>query len=190
MGGMNTVICKNDRCPEIVPEGRSTGRPKEYCTERCRRRYNARLYYKRATSGIPFAGLQSLTSMGYPFITRRKSQTTKEARKRLQEHGENCKKAGEWCPAKLHDAYNRKKLCLVRAVFTDDWLELMYAEEGKVHEREMTTPDGMWIDDYNEMMKKSGFDIESANDAQVREFKKEAMSTMRGTNRPIPEFPS
>lgn len=184
VGGLNKVICKNDRCPELVPEGKNSGRPKEFCNERCRRRYNARLYYKRATSGVPFAGLKGVTSMGYPVITRRKPLTAREAEKRVKVHGENCAKKGEWCQAKLHDAYNTKKLCLVRAVFTDDWLELMYEEEGRERKRDMTTEDGMWIDDYNEMMRKSGL----SEPIQIDDSSSPLAMPERG--KVIPEFPS
>jgi len=146
-----TIVCKNDKCSEIVPPSKNTGREREFCNERCRKRYNQRLHYKRQTTGIGFVGLRSVTGEGYPVVNRRKSLTAKDAEKRVKEHGENCKAPGEWCLARLHDAYNTKKLCLVRAVFTDDWLELMYGEEGKVHEREMTTDEGMWLDDFKAM---------------------------------------
>ena len=146
-----TIVCKNDKCFEIVPPSKNAGREREFCNERCRKRYNQRLHYRRATEGIGFVGLRGVTGEGYPVVNRRKPLKAKDAEARVKQHGESCMAPGQWCQAKLHDAYNTKKLCLVRAVFTDDWLELMYAAEGKVHEREMTTEGGMWIDDFKKM---------------------------------------
>ncbi len=191
---MNNVFCKNDRCHKLVPEGKNSGRPKEYCNERCRRKYNARLYYKRAVSGLPQPGLKSTTEFDYPIVTRRIPQTAKEAEKKVKEHGENCGKTGEWCQAKLHDAYNKKKLCLVRAVFTDDWLVLMYEEEGKTHEREMTTKNGMWIDDWKATVEKSGqpdpFETRGMQNEKDAEEFAVAGGTRIDTSKAIPEFPS
>lgn len=152
---MTTIICKNDKCAKVIPVGKNTGRPREFCEERCRNRYNSRLNYQRQTKGSNFIGLRSVTDQGYPKVNRKPSPNTKAAEKRVKEHGENCIGSGEWCMAKLHDAYNRKKLCLVRAVFTDDWLQLMYADTEPDREREMTTEDGMWIDDYKDILAKS-----------------------------------
>lgn len=150
------LICKNDRCFEVVPAVANAGRPREFCTEKCRKRYNARLNYQRATKGSSFAGLRGIIGGGYPKVNRRMSATAKDAERRVKEHGDNCGGDGVMCKAKLSDAYNRKKFCLVRAVFTDDWLELMYKEDGMVHERDMTTSEGMWQDDFRAMMEENG----------------------------------
>lgn len=148
---MNTIICKNDLCSKVVPVSKNSGREREFCEERCRNRYNQRLNYKRQTKGSTFVGLRSVTA-GYPKVNRKPSPNTKAAERRVKEHGENCAGPGIWCEAKLHDAYNRNKLCLVRAVFTDDWLTLMYADTEPDRPREMTTEDGMWIDDFKKLL--------------------------------------
>lgn len=195
MEDMNTVICKNDRCHRVVPPSKNSGRMREFCEEVCRKRYNARLTYQRQTSGNDFRGLRGFTPEGYPKINRKIAKNAMFAERRVKEHGENCKKTGEWCEAKLHDAYNRKKFCLVRAVFTDDWLELMYGEEGKVHEREMTTEDGMWIDDYKALLKATGLEVGKPEEIHaqraVNELKRfAAVGGMKSlSNKPIPEFP-
>lgn len=150
------IICKNDRCFEVVPPSKNLGRPREFHNELCRKRYNARLHYQRQTDGASFTGLRTVTDLGYPKVTRIMSKTATDAERRLKEHGENCTGPGQYCQAKLRDAYNRKKLCLVRAVFTEDWLQVLYAEENKPYTREMTTEDGMWKDDYQEVLAKLG----------------------------------
>ena len=165
---MTTVICKNDLCASIVPPSKNSGRPRRFCTEKCRNRYNQRLNYKRQTKGGGFVGLRSVTE-GYPKVNRKMSPNLKAAERRVKEHGENCTGDGQWCQAKLHDAYNTKKLCLVRAVFTDDWLTLMYADTQPDRKREMTTEDGMWIDDFRALLEKSG--IEENDVKTVEELK-------------------
>lgn len=155
---MLRVICKNDKCFNVVPPSKGSGRPREYCTERCRKRYNAALHYQRATKGSAFLGLRTVNDLGYPQVKRIKCKTAADAEKRVKEHGENCAGPGVYCQAKMYDAYNTKKLCLVRAVFSDDWVELMYAADGIVRERDMTTEDGMWKDDFKEMLEKQGID--------------------------------
>ena len=152
---MTSIICKNDKCARVIPPSKNAGRPREFCEEKCRNRYNSRLNYQRQTKGSDFTGLKSVTSDGYPKVNRKPSPNTKAAEKRVKEHGENCIGPGEWCMAKLHDAYNTKKLCLVRAVFTDDWLQLMYADTEPDRPRDMTTEDGMWIDDYKTILAKN-----------------------------------
>lgn len=185
------LICKNDRCPKVVPPSKNSGRAREFCEETCRKKYNARLTYQRQTSGKTFIGLRSVTKEGYPQVNRKKSLTAASAQKRVKEHGENCGKPGQYCQAKLHDAYNTKKLCLVRAVYTDDWLELMYGEEGKEHPREMTTEEGMWIDDYNAVLKAKG--VEEGKEPDVVHYQRLDEENRRfnvaGGQRSIPEFP-
>ena len=39
----------------------------------------------------------------------------------------------------------------------------MYSAEGKVREREMTTDEGMWIDDFKDMLDKAGHTTESVD---------------------------
>lgn len=184
-----TIICKNDRCFEVVPASKGSGRKREFCNEKCRKRHNQRLAYKRATTGRSFMGLRGLTTEGYPQVHRKKSLTTATAEARVKEHGENCGASGEWCPAKLRDAYNTKKLCLVRAVFTDDWLELMYSAEGKVREREMTTDEGMWIDDFKAMLEKAGHTTESIDLIKTKRIADEHEAFDRaGGGRTLEEF--
>ncbi len=187
-----TLICKNTTCYKVVPSSKNTGRPREFCEEACRKRYNASLYYRRQTSGKTFKGLKSVTEEGYPKVNRKKCLTAASAEKRVKEHGENCGGSGKYCQAKLHDAYNTKKMCLVRAVFTDDWLELMYEEEGKEHPREMTTKDGMWIDDHKAMLMKKGIGEGKTPDAihAQRLVDENLRFSLAGGNRKIPEFPA
>ena len=184
-----TLICKNDACHQVVPASKNSGRPRLFCEEVCRKRYNASLYYRRQTSGKVFKGLRSVTDDGYPQVNRQKSLDAKAAEKRVKEHGENCGGSGKYCQAKLHDAYNTKKLCLVRAVFTDDWLQLMYGEEGKEHPREMTTEDGMWIDDYEALMKARGVEEEPNIIHEQRAMEESRRFSVAGGTRTIPEFP-
>lgn len=167
------LICKNDRCYQVVPGAANQGRPKEFCEEKCRKRYNARLSYQRATKGSSFTGLRMVIGSGYPKVTRKVSATAADAEKRVKEHGENCTGPGIMCQAKLKDAYNRNKFCLVRAVFTDDWLVLMYGEDGMPHEREMTTEEGMWKDDFNTMMEETGLTGEEAVHREEKKLEEE-----------------
>lgn len=167
---MSVIICKNDLCSHMVPASKNSGRQREFCQEVCRNRYNARLYYKRQTKGATFTGLRNVVD-GYPRVKRKPSPDVKAAERRVKEHGENCTGPGEWCKAKLHDAYNMNKLCLVRAVFTDDWLQLMYADTEPDRERDMTTEEGMWKDDFQAMLAKSGItetDIKTVDELTVR----------------------
>ena len=152
---MTTIICKNDQCSNIIPPSKNQGRPREFCEERCRNKYNARLYYQRQTKGSDFTGLRTVTRQGYPRVNRKPAPDAKAAERRVKEHGENCTAPGVWCQARIHDAYNTKKLCLVRAVFTDDWTKLMYADTEPDRPRDMTTEEGMWIDDHKELLAKS-----------------------------------
>ena len=183
---MATVICKNDQCYKVIPPSKNEGRPREFCEERCRNRYNARVYYRRQTKGSDFVGLRSVTAEGYPKVNRKPSPNTKAAEKRVKEHGENCTKDGEWCSAKLHDAYNTKKLCLVRAVFTDDWLHLMYADTEPNRERDMTTEDGMWKDDFKKLLEKSGVTGDDVKtEKEVRHRKELDTFAAAGGNRSV-----
>lgn len=178
---MTTIICKNDKCFRVVPPSKNKGVPRLFCEERCRNRYNARLNYQRQTKGASFLGLRNVTNDGYPKVNRKISPDAKVAERRVKEHGDNCTGPGKMCEAKLHDAYNTKKLCLIRAVFTDDWLELMYGEEGKVKEREMTTPDGMWKDDFKARLAKSNMTEEDVKTiAGIQEKKDREAFTAAG----------
>ena len=62
---METVICKNDKCFQVVPPSSNPGRAREFCNEGCRKRYNQRLSYQRATKGASFVGLRGITADGY-----------------------------------------------------------------------------------------------------------------------------
>ena len=48
-----------------------------------------------------------------------------------------------------------KKVCLVKAVFDDDWEGYMWASVQPDRGRQTTTLEGMWLGDYAEMVAKA-----------------------------------
>lgn len=138
-------ICKNDRCSMLVPPSKNPGRPRDFCSDKCRRRYNARLQYQRE-AGKEGGGLVFVNALGLAQVNRRISVTAKAAEQRYKSHLLACALHGGPCPARV-DPYGRKKLCIVAAVFADDWSQLKDAEEGKPVRRYATTQDGMWTSD-------------------------------------------
>lgn len=138
-------LCKNDRCSKLVPPSKNPGVARQFCEPRCRRRYYARKQYEQLSG----SGAQGMVLHdGVAWFNRTISVSAKKARIRLDQHNADCpfSTSGGACPARW-DTYNRKKLCLIRAVLDEDWGQLMAAEAGRGFERELTTVDGRWVSD-------------------------------------------
>lgn len=138
-------ICKNDRCSNLVPPSKNPGKERLFCSNRCARRYHARLSYQRE-AGKEGGGLVFVNERGQAQVNRRISLTSKAAEQRYKSHLAACALHGGPCPGRS-DPYGRKKLCLVAATFADDWTQLKDAEEGKPVRRFSTTVDGKWLAD-------------------------------------------
>jgi len=122
-------------------------------------------------------GLTAVTALGYPKVNRKIAPNQAAAEKRFKEHTRNCGKPGEICPAKLWDVYDHKKLCLIHAVFSEDWLQYLREAPGFTilgpYEREMTTKDGMWKDDHRAELRSQGLteeDLETATQMEAVRF--------------------
>jgi len=139
-----TPICKNDRCSALVSPSKNSGVKKVFCSTRCARRYHSRLQYEREAG--PGGQLVFVNTCGEAQVSRRLSPTSKAARQRLELHLKACALHKGPCPA-IGDPYGRRKLCLIAAVFGDDWGQLRDSEEGKPVKRHSTTRDGRWLDD-------------------------------------------
>lgn len=144
---MTLGICKNDRCHNIVPPRRDgqRGRPREYCTTRCQRRHHARLAYQREQSAG--SGQLFINDFGRAQISRSMPRSAAAAEKRYKEHLAYCPIHERPCPA-VADPYGRKRICLIAAVFVEDWMQLRDAERGRpLRPRVSTTRDGSWMAD-------------------------------------------
>lgn len=141
------LICKNDRCGRVVPPSRNPGRPRLFCSTMCARRYHARMAYQRER-GTRGDGMLYVNDYGHAQIHRQLPTGASLAKKRLVEHNQNCavSKTGGLCPA-YYDVYDKKRLCLIHAVFNEDWSQMMAAEDGLPFKRTVTTEDGRWMED-------------------------------------------
>lgn len=138
-------LCKNDRCGALVPPSKNPGVQRKFCSNRCRLRYHARMQYARE---MGYGGSVILHD-GIGWFNRIIARSAKTARKRLEEHNNDCpfsKNHDGLCPA-MFDPYDRKKLCLIHAVLNEDWSQLMAAEEGQGFDRTITSRDGHWMHD-------------------------------------------
>ena len=145
------IVCKNDRCVNIVPTRKTPGRPKEFCSTRCRKRFNARQNYERET-GAAGSGLIRIVN-GYPQVFRKKAPSLKAAQTRFHKHLEDCSISdGPICKARLWDVYDRKKACLIHAVLGDDWGYWLNEVDHKTYQRKTTTEDGYWISDAEKLV--------------------------------------
>lgn len=138
-------LCAWQKCSSLVPPSKNPGVKRKFCSVKCRRRYNAAKEYARER-GSSFG---IVLHDGIPWFNRIIATSTKQARKRLEEHNNDCvfSKTGDgMCPA-MFDPYDRKRLCLIHAVLNEDWSQLMAAEESRPYKRVLTTTDGHWLSD-------------------------------------------
>ncbi len=157
-------LCKNDRCNKIVPPSKNVGRPKLFCERRCAMRYSSRVYSKRERAK---AGGKTYVEEGPDGkalqVQRVKPKNVAVAEARYKMHiqrPENMLEAirdrpcpmgteesGWKCPAQaFQDFYSKERLCLVYAVFVDDWKEATALTEHRPYTRQWTTHDGYWYD--------------------------------------------
>lgn len=141
------LLCKNNRCSAVVPPSKNPGRPRVFCTNRCARRYHARMAYQREAGGRG-DGMMFVNDFGHPQVKRVMPQSAKLAKQRFTEHLHDCavSTTGGLCPA-YYDPYDKKALCLIHAVLNEDWEQLMKAESGLSFERKVTSADGRWLTD-------------------------------------------
>lgn len=144
------LLCKNETCVQPVPPSKNPGRPRVFCSYRCKNQYFVRQGYRRE-KGTTGDGLYA-TINGRPTITRIKAPTAKAAEARYKKHLKDCSISTDQynrCPGRL-DPYCTKRLCLIMAVLREDWDELRRAEDGKLWERLLTTSSGQWKEDAGE----------------------------------------
>ena len=144
------TMCKNDRCTNIVPESKNPGVKRVYCNTRCARRHHARLAYQREVGGDG-VGMLVVDENMLPRVNRIFPRSEKLAEARFKAHNSDCVLAhGQDCAARF-DVYDRKQLCLLHAVFNEDWGQWMAASQGKPFQRVMTTRDGYWQSDVRQL---------------------------------------
>lgn len=157
-------LCKNDKCNKIVPPSKNVGRPKLFCEHRCAMRYSSRTYGKRERAKAGGKTYVEEGPDGKALQVQRvkpKSVAVAEARYKMHiQRPENLLQAirdrpcpmgteeSSWkCPAQAFgDYYSKDRLCLVYAVFVDDWKEAMAMAEHRPYTRQWTTHDGYWYD--------------------------------------------
>jgi hypothetical protein len=84
---------------------------------------------------------------GVPIVRRIMSATARDAESRYKGHLRDCAASGgAGCLARIIDPYDRRRICLIRAVLREDWDQLRRADRGMPFKREVTTADGRWID--------------------------------------------
>ncbi len=144
------ALCKNDRCTNVVGESKNSGVKKLYCHPACARRHHSRMAYQRE-AGNTGDGMLQVDAQMRAQLHRRIPASIKIAETRFKAHLDDCmiarRRGGNAeCPARF-DVYDRKKLCLIHAVFNDDWAQMMAAADGRPAPRGMTTIDGHWLSD-------------------------------------------
>lgn len=143
-------MCKNDRCTNIVGPSLNPGVKKLYCHPACARRHHSRMAYQKEAGGTG-AGMLLVDAGMRAQVNRRLPVSVKAAEARFKMHNDDCaiakRRGGDAnCPARF-DPYDKKKQCLIHAVFNDDWAQMMAAEDGRPAVRGMTTLDGHWLSD-------------------------------------------
>jgi|FLYL01.1.fsa_nt_gi hypothetical protein len=135
-------ICKNDRCSNIVMPNEK-GRPKLFCSARCRRRYYSRREYQTLFGN----GLMMIDEKNRPKINRTLSRTAEEAARRYKKHLDDCPLYRGPCPGR-YDPHGQQKRCLIAAVLADDWRYLLQLEGGVMKPRRSSTSvSGYWLSD-------------------------------------------
>ncbi|MDE1850047.1 MAG: CGNR zinc finger domain-containing protein [Candidatus Micrarchaeota archaeon] len=151
-------ICANPKCNNIVPASKNPGVPRKFCSGRCAHRYHSRAYYEREM-GSEGKGMLKVNDDGISYVSRTPAPNAKAATKRRTAHDEHCAvHGGGPCPAATIDFWNRKKVCLVRAVLMDDERELSRRENPilKPPYRLCTSRNGYWLsDDEQERVKQA-----------------------------------
>ncbi len=138
------TLCKNVYCSQPVPDSLNKGVKRKYCSAQCSNRQAQRDYRARSggSSGDGAIGVVN----GHPFVRRTMAPTAKAAEKRFKDHLLNCAVGGGGvCPGRI-DPYDRRRLCLIRAVLREDWDQLRRAEQGTPWERVVTNENGFWLD--------------------------------------------
>ncbi len=156
-------VCKNPRCPNLVPRSKNPGIPRLHCSRACTRKMiSMRQDAKRDGTQYPQYGEDgTLVRVGAKM-----PQNVKAARRLFEEHldgrGDRCPEASQTsnfhCPGRFNpNCYSKTKwerwkmagpwpgACLIYAALKDNYHELYYAERAQSREREYTvSKDGFW----------------------------------------------
>lgn len=138
-------VCQNDTCINLVTPSRNPGVTKLYCTTRCQRRQASRNAYKKDQGIDDKLHLEE----GVEVLYRKMPSAATIAEARYKMHLMRCPKGADRfseygrCPGR-NDPYAKAKLCLMQAVFLEDWNTLRRREKGIPYERELTTVTGTW----------------------------------------------
>lgn len=135
-------VCKNEKCPQIVPPSRNTGVERIYCSYKCANAVAQRRYRGRRNGTLLDGSIRLVGE--FPQLKRDIAATAATAETRFKTHLKRCHVSeGGPCIARF-DPYDRKRECLIHAVLREDWDQLRRAEAGRVWDRIDTTQQGMW----------------------------------------------
>ena len=154
-------VCKNPKCPKLVPATRNPGKPRIYCSPACNRIMQQRKYDAKrgANSGkLLYDPLNRLYA-----VVLRLPPTADRAKRTLDKHlegtEERCPEASEsanfTCPATYNprsydegkwQSWNEKGVwpgvCLLAAILKDNYRHMYYREGGQSTDREFTAGRG------------------------------------------------
>jgi hypothetical protein len=136
------TLCKFEECSQPVPDSLNKGVRRLYCSPSHQNLQNQR-NYRRRLGGAMGDGLYG-TVNGHPYVRRIMAPTAKVAERRFKAHLTGCVQAGGSPCAGRTDPYDRRHLCLIKAVLREDWDQLRRAEQGTVWARIETTETGFW----------------------------------------------
>lgn len=135
-------LCENEKCLSPVPVSKNVGRPRKFCSIRCRNATHARRYYARESGSDANGELREVN--GEPCVFRMKAPNLAAAKSRFMKHLLDCaNNEGGKCPARF-DVYDDKKACLIHAVLREDYDEIRRREGHLPFERLKTTETGFW----------------------------------------------
>ncbi len=146
-----SVLCRNDRCTNLVSPSLNPGRAKIFCSRKCAHNHHNRLYEKRAgTKGRWFLERDKITGEQYQ-LDRTMPPNLEAAEMRYKSHimRDVCPQAepGHKCPShELGDYYSSKRLCLIYATLVDDLYEQFAKARGRLYVRRWTSESGRWVE--------------------------------------------
>lgn len=165
-------VCKNPRCPKLVPKSKNPGKPRIYCSLACNRRVQARKADAKRTM-LQYFQYDVLNRL-YAVISTT-HRTTVTAKRALDQHlndpDERCPEATEASNFTCPGVYNQRFMsegkwqkwnepgqwpgaCLIAAVLKDQYRMAYFQERGESGNREFTVgrgPQWRWRDE-NEML--------------------------------------
>ncbi|KKN82232.1 hypothetical protein LCGC14_0310450 [marine sediment metagenome] len=145
------ILCKNDRCNNLVGESLNPGVLKQFCHRTCAHNYHNRLYeHRQNASGGWLVERHRVTAAELHFVrTMPSSLAMAERRYKAHITKRTCTRAepdGK-CPSHdQEDYYSSKRLCLVYAVLVDDLYDELAKSRGEVYLRRWTSEDGRWAE--------------------------------------------